>query len=117
MPFWRTWGGHAVRLERRWLRRSLWVGIDNTAVEQEVLEKASCIVATSPQEKEALREDNAGFYEVVWQTPQSIDELKQVADIVAEAHRGIDDDEFSRDFEALQQLKNIDLSQLGDEDG
>lgn len=61
-----------------------------------------------------------GFDEIVWRSPESIEELAEVTRAIAEAHQemdDLDDLEVQNELESLQILKNIDISQLGDLDG
>jgi len=70
--------------------------------------------------KEALKEDNAGYDQIVWRTPETIEEVAEITNLVAEAHRDTmgDEEDFDRDFEAFSQhFKGIDTSLLGDDDG
>lgn len=70
--------------------------------------------------KEISKNDNYGFDEIVWRTPESIEEAMEVTKIVAEAHKGLnldDDDNFDEQFAIFQKnLANIDTDLIGDED-
>ena len=69
--------------------------------------------------KEALKEGNAGFDQVVWRTPETFQEISELTNIVAEAHKELEQDEtFDSEIEALaQHFKGLDTSLLGDDDG
>ena len=64
-----------------------------------------------------------GYDEIVWSSPESLEEVQELMDAVAHAHKNFqptnfeEDEEFNRQLEALKSFKNIDLSQLGEDDG
>jgi acetoin utilization deacetylase AcuC-like enzyme len=67
--------------------------------------------------KEERLEENLGYSEIVWKTPETVEEAQEVLSAVAEAHKNIKKDEdFDKDLELLKQFHGIDISQLGDEE-
>lgn len=69
--------------------------------------------------KETLQSDNSGYDQIVWRAPESIEEAMEITNLVAEAHRDLEDnDDFDQRLEELHKAVNgIDTSLLGDDDG
>ena len=72
------------------------------------------------RQKESLKEENEGYDEIVWHTPQSLEEAAEITRMVSAAHESSEQEEEDQNFQdqlrALQLFKGIDISQLGDED-
>ena len=73
--------------------------------------------------KEAEMEDNLGYEQIVWSAPETKEEAQELMEAVARAHRDFkptnyeEDESFNQQLEALKQFKDIDITQLGEEDG
>lgn len=67
--------------------------------------------------KEEQLEENLGYSQIVWKTPESVEEAQEVLEAVTNAHKSFEKDEdFEKDLELLKQFQGIDVSQLGDEE-
>jgi len=67
--------------------------------------------------KEDQLEENLGYSEIVWKTPETVEEAQEVLSAISNAHKDLEKDEdFERDLELLQQFHGIDVSQLGEEE-
>jgi len=69
------------------------------------------------QSKEDQLEENLGYSQIVWKTPETVEEAQEVLSVISNAHKEIaKDEDFKKDLELLQQFHGIDVSQLGDEE-
>lgn len=67
--------------------------------------------------KEAQLEENLGYEQIVWKSPETIEEAQEVISVISDAHKNLGQDEdFEKEFELLKQFNGIDVSQLGDEE-
>jgi len=66
------------------------------------------------------KEDNLGYDQIVWGTPETAEEAAELMSLISEAHRDVERDPqeeiLPEELAALQTFRGIDVSQLGDED-
>jgi hypothetical protein len=66
--------------------------------------------------KEEQLEENLGYTEIVWKSPETVEEAQEVLAAVSQAHKQLEKDEdLEKDLEALRKFNGIDLSQLEDD--
>ena len=67
--------------------------------------------------KEDQLEENLGYEQIVWKSPETIEEAQEITSLISDAHKNLSQDkDFEKELELLKQFNGIDVSQLGDEE-
>ena len=70
--------------------------------------------------QESAKEDNLGYDQIIWGSPETAEEAAELMSIISDAHKNIDkedqDEILPEELSALQTFRGIDISQLGDEE-